>query len=175
MRVGARHAQSQRNAASIRKKGTLGAQFAPICGVGARFFPHRAVPSSSLHPDSASPSRCPRVRRIRAAPPSRAGRRRLAGSTPESIDATYSTNRTPSVRHSTDSLSAGRRESHRRLGAGRREVDPRACRADTSEGVARLDPTVHRALANVCVRCCALPSLHPSRGGCVHLITGRNE
>jgi len=175
MRVGACHGQSQRNAASIGKKGTLCAQFAPICGVGARFFPLRAVPSSSLRPGSASPSRCLRVRRTRATPPSRAEERRLPGSTPGNIDATYSTNRTPSVRLSTDSLFAERRESRRTPGVGRREVCPRACRAGTSVEAARPDPTDRREPAKFCVQCCASPSLHPSRGGCVHQITGVDE
>ena len=82
MRVCSRHRQRQRNASSIRKKGTLCAGFASIRGIWTGFFPRRAEPSSSLRRGSASPNRCPSTRRTLEALPSRVGRTRPALSSP---------------------------------------------------------------------------------------------
>ena len=165
MRVGARHRDGQRNAASIRKKGTLGAGFASIRWIGPRFSPRPAEPSSSLRRGFANPSRCLLTHHIPEAPPSRAGRTRPGSSIAESIDAAYSTSRTLSALRSTGSPFEGRKESRRRPAVDRHE----ACRHDSQIGIleekARSDPKARQKCATVCAEPDSSSSIHPHTGG----------
>jgi hypothetical protein len=124
MRVRSCDRHGQRNAVSIRKKGTLGAALASVRRVGTDFFPRPAELSSWLHPGSASPSRSPPTRRTLAAPPSRAGRRRPSSSIPGNTGAACWTIRTPPVRPSIGSPSEARRESRSGLGGDPHAADP---------------------------------------------------
>ena len=133
MRVCARDGYGQRNAASIRKKGTLGSGLASIRRIGPRFFSRPAEPSSSRRPDSANANRSPLAHHIPRAPLSRGGRRHPALSIAESTDAECSRNRTPLAPQSIGSPSGERREFHRRPGVGRPVDDHPACPRDISE------------------------------------------
>jgi len=165
MRIGARHREGQWNAASIRKKGTLGPGFASIRGVSACFFPRPGEPSSSLRPGSANPSRCPLTHRTLGGPLSRAERTRPGSSTPENIDATYSMNRILSALHSTGSPYEGRREFRRRPVADRPEAVRLASQVDILEEAVRFDPKARRKLAIVCSEPISSSSRHPHTGG----------
>ena len=165
MRVGARHRHGQRNAASIRKKGTLGPGFASIRGVAACFFPHPRKPSSSLRPGSANPNRFLPARRIPGELLSRAERTRLGSSSPENIDAKYSTNQSLLALHSTGSPFEGRRGCRRRLVVDRREACPHACRVGAWEEEVRFDPKARQNFATVCAESISSSSLHPHTGG----------
>jgi hypothetical protein len=165
MRVGARHRSGQWNAASIRKKGTLGSGFASIRGVAACFFPHPKEPSSSHRPGSANPNRFLPTHRIRGALPSRVERTRLFPSKPESIDAMYLRNRTPSVLHSTGSRCGGRREFRRRLVGDRHAVCHRIFLVGILEEEVRFDPKARQSFATVCAASISSSSLHPHTGG----------
>lgn len=124
MRVGPRDDDRQRNASSIRKKGTLGAALASVRRVGADFFPRPAEPSSSHHPGSANPSRSLPTRRTLGAPPSRDGRRLPSSSIPGNTGAAYWAIRTRTGPPSIGSRCEARREFHPEPCGGPRAAAP---------------------------------------------------
>ena len=165
MCVGSGDRQGQRNAASIRKKGTLRAELASVRRIGPGFFPLRAVPSSSLRPGSASPSRSLRARHTLSALPSRAEKTRPSWSIPESSRAACSASQTREERPSIGSRSSARKGCHRALDVDQLEDAHPACSRGTSEATARSDPTAHPERARAALTSCAWPKKFPLPGG----------
>jgi hypothetical protein len=113
MRVRSADGESDRDAWTLGEQTSLGAGFASIRRIGARFSPPPAVPSSSPHPSTASATGRPSARRILRERAPRAARTRHLRRTAESSGATNWTNRTAEARRSIESRSAAHRRSPR--------------------------------------------------------------
>ena len=100
--VRARDGEANRNSVRFRQQTALAAALGAIGRIGPGFFPHRAAPSTSLRPSTATPSRRRRTGRRNAAPEPRLSRTRRARSTRQNVDGLMSSSRCPS--HSARSI-----------------------------------------------------------------------
>lgn len=105
--------QSDGNPGSLTQQASLNAVFGSVRRIWPGFFPRPMAPSSSRHPSTARPSRCPSTHRTRSARSPRVSQRPRPCTTVETADGPWNCCkfRSRSTR-STDILCAGRKKCH---------------------------------------------------------------
>ena len=147
--VGSVHHDGDGDALRLRQHAALGSALGSVRGVGPRFFPLRAAPSSSRRPSTTSSSRARQTRRSHRAPSSRICGRRPLRSIRQTVGAQTSSSRCPCrSERSTGSPCAARTESRSSRDGWRLSDCGNQAGAPCQPATAvRSEPTAHRAFA----------------------------